>query len=455
MLRSFLILTLVAGFAHAAPPGKKPASAAAFAVMQAATGTLTPGGTVLPWDRYAVAWVHPSIAAPRDLDAARQAAAKQLGVADPGRLVTLSLARLSVSMGEGAAKPFFADSDLSRALSAGALDFELFIDLSAIASAVSTLATRDGLNFDLRADVGLIRLSDKTFEHRIWLTDVPIRMMWSGQPFLPTCLAMIAEAHRAIGDYARLRKQLERWTGAPVQVIGPRFVNPKLPPAGSWRYQEMLAEDFVQEAPIRTAIALKKPLGGTLIQVPLPVGTDPLEKGPHAAPLLTRAGNGYQAGYLVEKPEGSHWLTPRLAQDRGWEPEALDERVTRDAPALPLRGWIIAVPGLEGKALLAIGRYASALALYPGALKAVAFDALKKPSRLRAVTATTHALVVTVPEVPREELARLRDMAAAAQATLLGAPTARVELDSWVDLPLEATGACAFSPIALPTSAEK
>lgn len=451
-LRTLFIIMLAAGLAHAS---KKPSSSAAFAVMQAATGALPPGGRVLPWDRYAVAWVHPTTAAPRDLDAARQAAAKQLQVADPGRLVTLSLARLSVSIGDGATRPFFADSDLARALSAGAVDFELFIDLTAMASGVSTLATKDGLNFDLRADVGLIRLSDKTFEHRLWLTDVPSRMMWDGQPFLPTCLKMIAEARAALAEYAKLRGDLEKWTGEKVEVKGPAYLNAKLPPAGVWRYQELHASGMIDQARIRAAIALKKPLGGVTIQVPLPLGNDPLGQGPRAAPLLTRAGNGYQAGYLAESGDAAAWLTPRIAQDRGWEPEALDERVARDAAAVTLRGWIVDVPGFEGKAALAVGRYAAALALYPGALKSVVDGPLKKPTRVRAATATTHALVLTRPEVPREELERLRAAALSVQQKMLGAATPAVGLEAWVDLPADASGSCAFTPIQLPASAEK
>ena len=444
------MLMLAAALAHAASAPKKAPSAAAYAVMQAATAALPTAGKVLPWDRYAAAWLHPTRSSPRDLDAARHEAARLLDVADPDHLVMLSLARLTLSIGKGAWPAFFEDSDLSRALDAGALDFELFIDLSAVARGVQTLAEKDGLRFDLRGDVGLMRLSDKAFEHRLWLTDVPSRMMWTGQPFLDTCVAMLAETREALAEYARLRKQLEKYTGQKVDVRGAELVNPQLMPGGAWRYQEMVAEGMVSEGPIRIALVTKRPLGGTLIQVPLPLGPDPLAQGPRAPPLLTRAGGGYQAGYLIERQEGALWLTPRMAQDRGWEPEALDERVTRDAPAVPLRGWLVTVPGLEGKAVLAVGRYAAALALYPGALKSLMDATFKKPSRVRAASATTHALVLTLPEVPREQLDRLRDAAAAAQGTLLGAPTPRVGLETWVDLPADASGAVAFTPIALP-----
>lgn len=450
MLRSLLLLMLAAGAAHAAEPAKTSPTATAHVVLLAAEMPLPPGGKVLPWDRYAVAWLHPTTASPQDLDVARRRAARIIEVADPGRLVSLSLARLSLAIGKGAWPSFFVDSALARALDAGTVDFELFIDLPAMARACSTVAGKERLHFELRADIGLIRMSDRAFEHRLWLTDVPSRMMWTGQPFLPAWLAMLGETRAALAGYGRLRRQLEKFAGGKVEVRGPELVNENLPPRGTWRYQEMVAEGVTSDAMIRLYLIEKRAMGGTLVQVPLPAGADPVGQGARTAPVLTRAGGGYQAGYLIERPEGAGWLTPRMAQDRGWEPEALDERVARDAPFVPLRGWLVAVPGYEGRVLLAVGRYASALALHPGAMRAVVDGPLKKPSRVRAFSATTHALVITVPEVPREELDRLGRAALAAQSALLGTPTAPVTLELWVDLPADPSGRVAFTPIAAP-----
>lgn len=451
MLRSLVILLTAAILAHAAPPAKNKPTATAQVVLLAAELPLPPGGKVLPWDRYAVAWLHPSTSSPQDLDVARKRAAQIIQVADAGRLVSLSLARLRLSIGKGAWPSFFEGSALARALDAGAVDFELFIDLTAMARACATLAEKERLRFELRADVGLIRLSDKTFEHRVWLTDVPSRMMWTGQPFLPAWLAALAESRAAFTEYARLRKQLEKFTGKKVEVKGPSFLNEGLAPRGAWRYQEMVAEAVTADGMMRLFLVEKRPLGGTLIQVPLPAGPDPLGDGTSTTPILTRSGGGYQAGYLIERPEGAGWLTPRIAQDRGWEPEALDERVARDAPVVPLIGKLVPVPGFDGRAVLAVGRYASALALYPGAMRSVVDGPLKRPSRVRAFSATTHALVIAVPDVPREQLDRLRQAAFAAQSSLLGAPTPPVALDLWVDLPGDPSGHAAFTLVAVPS----
>ena len=402
---------------------------------------------VFAWDRYAVAWVHGAAAGAPELQVARQQAAQLLQVGDPGRLASIAYTRLVASLGKQTAPAWLVGTPLGRALDAGAAQLELFVDLSAMARGCVATAEKQGLKLEVRSDIGMLRVADRTYEHRLWLTDVPGRMMWSGQSFVDAWLAMLAEARAALGEYAKLRKTVDRAVQASVQVNGPAFVHEKLPPDGAWRYQEMEAEHITLGPTIRFMSIEHVPLGGRLVQVPLPAGPDPLGTGSELQPILTRPANGYQVGYLEETKDASGWLTPRMAQERGWELEALDERVHRDAAALPLRGYTVAVPALAGKAMFVIGRYASALALYPGALRAVTEGALGHPSRVRAVAATTHALVLTLPDVPREKVDTLRAECATIAKATLGAETAALALELWVDLPADPSGAVSFAPL--------
>ena len=102
------------------------------------------------------------------------------------------------------------------------------------------------------------------------------------------------------------------------------------------------------------------------------------------------------------------------------------------------------------KALLVVGRYASALALYPGALKRVVEVPLGKPTRVRAYSATPNALVLTTLDVPPGRIQSLREAAAVAEIQILKQQPAALGLELLVDLPAEMSGAVFYAPVAMP-----
>jgi hypothetical protein len=422
-------------------PKPPPPSQIARELVKLAQEAPTPAGKVVRWDRYAAAWLHAMPASAGDAARAREQAARLLGVNDPGRLAALSFAAVARTVGRGGWPSFAHDSALGRLIDSGAADVVLFTDLGAVARAVRTVTEKDRLAVDVRAADGLVRVSSGKLEHRLWLSDVPARMLWTGQPFLNAWVDSLAETRRALDEYAALHKLLDKVCESPVEVRGPEFAHPKLTPNGVWRYQEMRADGITTEARVRVLQIERSPLGGTLIQVPLPPGVQP---GP--LPILTRPASGYQVGYVNERGDGALWLTARMAQDRGWDLEAIDERVARDTATVPLRGVLIPVPGHEGQAIVVVGRYAAALALYPGALRRVADEPLKKPSRVRVLAASTNALVIALPSLPADALPKAREAARAAEPAVLNETSPPLALDAMMDLPAEPSGQVWFAP---------
>ncbi|MBI4862607.1 MAG: hypothetical protein HY815_20460 [Candidatus Riflebacteria bacterium] len=427
------------GFDAPRPPRFPPALEAA----RVAASGLPPGGAFVRWDRYVVAWVHATPVTDKETLHARDQAARKLEMPPGSEPRSLSLGRLVgdpvATLGSG----FFQDTPLEAALKDRRVNVLFFADLAGLARATHVLTRRAGLDFDLSPELGLIRLT-RDHEHREWLIDLLARMAWKGEGCVSAWQGMLSEARQALVGYADLQRVLEKALGAKVIVDGPEFRHIFLPPAGVWRYQEMVAFGVVQEARIRTLLVERSgPVPGRMVELALPSGWQP-PGAPGFDQLLVRPQDGFASCYVLVHDRGIEWVTARLAQNSGWDLETIANRVQRDAAGLELTGATLVPTGLTGKALVLAGRFSASLALYPAALRRLVDLPFGGSLRVRAVAPSPHSLVLTRPEVPQEELPRLTATALALEASVVKEPTAPMRLRLWVDLPADGSGKLQF-----------
>jgi hypothetical protein len=436
---------------------------AARELVLAAAAGLGPAGHLVHWDRHVAAWGHLLPAGKQPWMDARARAARMLAVRDPARLGSLSLARLGATLAGAMGPGFQASTTLERLVGSGRADVVFFADTAGLARSVRVLADSERLPLAVDPAIGMMRLGEAP-EHRMWLTDLLARVVWTGEGCVVASQAVFARAREAIRHYGRIRELVQRAVGERVAWAGPELSHAALPPSGSWGYQEMLAEGLDDEGRIRLLLAPgAEPLGGVLTAVLLAPGPAAAAAVSPDAPLVTRPGQTFQTAYVVSRGDSRVWLTARMAQERGWDLAAIDARVARDRARVTFAG-VTAVPeGMDGKALLVAGPHAAALALYPATLRLLASEAFPRAIRVRARAWQPGALALTDPAVAPERIARLEEPLAllssgggsadGASGSGLRPPSGpgggeRFALDMWVDLPRAGAGRAVFRRLA-------